>query len=204
MNSIKRLNLSLLILLIIFSVSGCAATKENETYFIHGAAFSKDKDGIKATILFEQLSGDKSEYFVSEKTAKTVETVSETINNAFRECYFATCSFYLFVEDTDIDFLQKFSKELCNGNDFPLTSDVFYVHHASPKEILKTVKSGKDLNSFMSKLSKHRTNIIRHFADITSGKDSKVTAISLLGKDKKISFGKAIVSGKEGVIFEDN
>ncbi len=201
MNSIRRFILPAL-LFFIFFISGCAAKEENETYFIHCACFERDGEDVKATILFEQLSGKKSNYFATVQKAGTLGKLSEKIKDKYKESYFATCRFYFLTEKLDNEFIEKLAKELCNGNDFPITADVFFIKEKEPKAFLSSMEDGKDLKSLMSLFTGSELNVIRFFACFFSEKDISVPALHLSDEGKAEKDGKVVFNKKSGVVFE--
>ena len=201
MINIKKFLFSLF-LLFMFFISGCTAKEESETFFIHGAAFEKDGENVSITLLSEHLSGDKSDYSVIEQKAENLSEAAEKIKKKYRECYFATCRFYLFTDKADKDFLLKVAKELCDGNDFPITANIFIIRESPSKAFLASIEDGKDLKSFMSLYDKNKLNIIRFFAHIFSEKDISVPTLRLSDDGKAEKDGKAVFKKKRGVIFE--
>ncbi len=201
MNDIRRFILPAL-LAFLFLIPGCTAKEENETYFIHCAAFERDGEDVRATLLLEQLSGEKSKYFVAEQRADTLGKLSEKIKDRYKESYFATCRAYFLTEKSDKEFIEKLSKELCNGNDFPITADIFFIKDKEPRYFLSSMEDGKDLKSFMSLFSEKKLNVIRFFACYFSEKDISVPALRLSDDGKFEKDGKAVFNKKSGVVFE--
>lgn len=183
-------------------LSGCTAKEEKQTYFVHGASFVQCQEGIEANLLLERLSRDKSKYFTLSVEAKDLSEAAEELKKKYKECYFATCRFYLIEDNADGEFLTEFATELCGGNDFPLTADVFCTKSCSGKEIIEKIETGDDLTALRAKISGKSVNVIRFLSRFTMGRSTSLTSLTISQDGKIKPYSKAVFKKGEDVRYE--
>ena len=167
-----------LILPLLF-LNSCA-TSSSDTFFIHAVYFRQEDSRFSVSAVCEKLSGKDESFHIISEMGESIDEATKKLMNNNKDCYFATCRYYLIDKDASHGLLSHLSRVLCDSNIYPTKADFICVEG---DEVIGAIKDGDSINSIEKITQESNTNTVKFLSRYTSGKKTTLYCIGIKDKD---------------------
>lgn len=171
----------------------CSSHQASDTYFIHAIGFDKQNDEYILLSLCEKYEKDNKEYFLIRQSGNDIKQALDNTQNQYKDCYFATAEYYFISSECDYTLIYDIADEICDSNTLPSKSDICMISGQSVESFMTHIKNSDDMKKIKKELEGKAINTVNFFSHYTSGKDLKISVLSIQN-DGTITAPKKVIS----------